>query len=1813
MPSPGCRAQGDDYWEPGDRELDEVMAVMQFRELPNGPIERPLKDDGSVNQDFSNYQVIPGKTLEYTPAIYDQDLHIYDGATHYVQDTRGWECQWTQSFMFCNASGIEAPPNWTQDRLGRWEPNGQPPTGSTAQWTTPAHYFTSEQPLDHHIWRQFIVNDVTGGDQDDPSGYYLAWEHEISPEWRPGPGIVVQGATLPANTTLPALADEELEVSVLATDTDLHLEYGAYVPVTTMSDLRYSWQILQGGGSLTVVGDGSTARWRAPNPAQLPSAPLTVRLQVTVSDARPDVPQPNGDYRHDDDAPPCEIAFSVAMYGSKCQVCEDDPSPKDGGSGGCGPGGGPQVNLATGDLTYLEDPGLIVENPWGSSFEYALAFFANFTGYGYGTAGLGRGGWIDNFDYRVDVRSTGAFFITPKGARVAFGPPTGGNFGRGAHGCIQMYGGLGPSGRWISVSLYHRDGTVWTFTPCGGTLMLSSISPLVGRSIQIVRDPSTRRVTEIRASTHDPNAPAPLLTMTYSNGPGWNRVSRSADDTGPYFEYRLDTSLQLVETRIKEDGVVRSGPSYGYVPAAQAAYGRLQSIEVNSPENPSVRVTSRIGYVSGSDRVRYLQDANNNCRFYTYDLGGTNNTLVEVKRPNSPYSDPSDPSAYSLDLQWTQKIDAYDRNAGVTDADGLSTTIGYADSTSTRPSYVTNRAGNRVECSYDTNGNLQEVRGPNRDSYGNLVATTYGWGYGYFPLGLLASVTEGSRPPTTYTYYPSSLRLQSVTSPAPAGSGLTSVTTTFSYTPLGQVTQITSPGNSTDDSRTTWYSYTSASHPYEMVGQVLAAQTEFGPVVHNTYDSAGRLYTTAMDTDPARYYQYNARGQVTQATLPAVVAGGNPLQAGVQYVYPGGPVKSVTLSEAGVEKRKVAYTYGKEGELKGVSGSVQSAAYEYDSLYRVKRITNGNSGFTDYTYNTAGGLWQVLYPSPGHPTRDTVTYTYQNGRVSARQDARSTRYYSYDSSGRVISIQPSDGSPQIRYGYDQYDRPTEVATLSSDGTQLLTQLLYTGYDAQDNLTSEQAIYPAISDPARRTTTLSYAYFADGTRKTLTVGNGGSTYVTNYTYDALGRALTQANPFGETTTWRYHPAGQFGLQQMGNGAFADYRPGPRGHLSMLLNGRTVGSALVSGFLGPGATGPMDRDALGKLRFYSVATATEAPWWGTFSGTHTFTYQESPDPLASTGRLAQEVIARSGTWDNTFAYDLGWNPTTLRSALGLSYGQNNERTGTGFTFDGNGNPTTFANASLTFDSWNHLLSYSGTRGAFSATYRGDGLRASKSNATTGTTFYVYDGDVPILELSGAGVPTAWNTFGANGLVSRHVLGAYPFSRYYQFDPHGNVVTRLDEYQSCLSRDLYDAYGRRIARTGGVPGADPWGYKAQYGYYEDIEVGLYLCTNRYYDPEEARWLTRDPIGYSGGLNLYEYCGGDPVNRADPSGLDDSDDLTDSMLEDPNLGLLSEYRHVGRAGARDLLSQPRFRPGSPERQRFSIVLDLLPGIGQVKMAWEVVTGGDPIAGRSLTVVERVTPIALMGLGAALGHMACKVPVGSATCFTAGTPVQMADGTTKPIEKVKAGDWVWSRDEATGQTLAQQAAQTFQREAPTTVTLTFDGGETLTTTPDHPFWVEGKGWTIAGELGIGTSIVTRAGPSLRIAGLRLKRQPTPVYNFEVAETHSYFVGLLGQGLWVHNGADCTALRRQFENVVKPAYWKWISKQPGPWTDEEIALMRQGMPPTGPDGFPLEVHHLEPLANGGTNDFSNLTINSRTNHRIGPNLRLNHPRLRRWR
>jgi RHS repeat-associated protein len=102
------------------------------------------------------------------------------------------------------------------------------------------------------------------------------------------------------------------------------------------------------------------------------------------------------------------------------------------------------------------------------------------------------------------------------------------------------------------------------------------------------------------------------------------------------------------------------------------------------------------------------------------------------------------------------------------------------------------------------------------------------------------------------------------------------------------------------------------------------------------------------------------------------------------------------------------------------------------------------------------------------------------------------------------------------------------------------------------------------------------------------------------------------------------------------------------------------------------------------------------------------------------------------------------------------------------------------------------------------------------------------------------------------------------YYARDHLGSIRDVLDEKGQSLARYDYSPYGKL---TGNPQSAPEFGYA---GMQYHAPSGLYLTLFRVYDPETGRWLSRDPIGEAGGINLYGYAGGNPVSFIDPLGLD-------------------------------------------------------------------------------------------------------------------------------------------------------------------------------------------------------------------------------------------------------------------------------------------------------------------------------------------------------
>jgi len=131
------------------------------------------------------------------------------------------------------------------------------------------------------------------------------------------------------------------------------------------------------------------------------------------------------------------------------------------------------------------------------------------------------------------------------------------------------------------------------------------------------------------------------------------------------------------------------------------------------------------------------------------------------------------------------------------------------------------------------------------------------------------------------------------------------------------------------------------------------------------------------------------------------------------------------------------------------------------------------------------------------------------------------------------------------------------------------------------------------------------------------------------------------------------------------------------------------------------------------------------------------------------------------------------------------------------------------------------------------------------------------------------------------SQGVIGFVQGSNTYTYRKNlfGDIVA-LYQGATKVAEYAYDAWGNCTVidpATGYVSTSDvfignqnPFRYR---GYYWDNDLGLYYLMSRYYDPQTGRFINADSLEYLdsetiGGLNLYAYCGNNPVMGVDPSG---------------------------------------------------------------------------------------------------------------------------------------------------------------------------------------------------------------------------------------------------------------------------------------------------------------------------------------------------------
>ncbi|WP_207761506.1 polymorphic toxin-type HINT domain-containing protein [Leptospira perolatii] len=161
-----------------------------------------------------------------------------------------------------------------------------------------------------------------------------------------------------------------------------------------------------------------------------------------------------------------------------------------------------------------------------------------------------------------------------------------------------------------------------------------------------------------------------------------------------------------------------------------------------------------------------------------------------------------------------------------------------------------------------------------------------------------------------------------------------------------------------------------------------------------------------------------------------------------------------------------------------------------------------------------------------------------------------------------------------------------------------------------------------------------------------------------------------------------------------------------------------------------------------------------------------------------------------------------------------------------------------------------------------------------------------------------------------------------------------------------------------------------------------------------------------------------------------------------------------------------------------------------------------------------------------AQGYVDEKGQFHARVCFVAGTKIHTKDG-LKNIEEIQVGDIVLSKNDKTGEVAYKRVSQTYIRTVDSIYKVEFADGLLLETTWSHPFRrlktenrrenfsVENSEWTQAWNLKAGDITLTASGDTLEINSIEVDTRGEKVYNFEVEDFHTYFVG--ETGVWVHN------------------------------------------------------------------------------------------------
>lgn len=921
------------------------------------------------------------------------------------------------------------------------------------------------------------------------------------------------------------------------------------------------------------------------------------------------------------------------------------------------------------------------------------------------------------------------------------------------------------------------------------------------------------------------------LTLNYD---AQLRLASLTDATGRSTTFAYGAANALLVTRITD-------PFGRFASLAYDAGGRLASITdvigitssfaydsgglVNAMTTPYG--TSRYSYGSGSDNSRFLE--------MTDPLGYTERVEFRHLAPGMPYADPVAPSGWNNDYLYYRNTFHWDKHVYP---------ITHTDYTRARITHwLHNPAGQTSPIVESVKMPLERrvwLRYPNQSptyyegSTGTPIAiarvlddnTTQARSFTYNSFGKPLTAVDPVGRRTVFAYAANGIDLVAVqqqTSTAGALSTIAAFTYNGQHLPL---TYTDAAG------QTTQYAYNAA-------GQLVSVTDALGQTTGYGYDGFGRLVSIVNANGATqRSFTYDGFDRVATSTDSegyTLAYGYDALDRITEVRYPDG-----TTTQRSYDKLDLAASKDRLGRV---------TVYGHDANRQLTSVTDPLGQITEYGYHENGALASLTDPK-GNTTRWDIDI--QSRPTAKRYANGDTESYSYETStSRLRAL--TDPMGQIKnYGYTLDDRTR--ATSYASATRPTPSVTFT-YDA---------FFPRPTAMVDGIGTTAFQYHPVGAAGALQLAVEDGPYNNDtvaYQYDALGRVVTRTVD-SAAETFAYDRLGRVAQHNSALGSFG------RTYLGQTVQPTSQGNGVV------GTTWSYDGN-LNDRRLLGIGNSGQARSFGLAT-----TPEDRITALTETIGSAPQK-----TW--SYGYDALNRLTGAQASTGQNFS---------YAYDGADNLGVVNGVSVTYNAVNQIASFGGTAYSYDAngnllddgmrTYQWDaqdrlvgiGYKAQPGNAT----MFRYDGmgrRIGIVDTSSLGATETrylWcdsqlcQARNASDTVTRRyfaegfVIPQGGQSLYYATDQLGSVRDLLaTQNGSKVAAFDYDAYGNSIGSSGRV--ASDFRYA---GMFSHAQSGLGLTNYRAYDPRSARWLSRDPIGETGGLNLYGYVGGNPASYTDVTG---------------------------------------------------------------------------------------------------------------------------------------------------------------------------------------------------------------------------------------------------------------------------------------------------------------------------------------------------------